>query len=226
MISPDGPLHGLPSPPSSTASATWWSPSPAYRTLHGGLPQILASRPREPSEPRSSCSPSAIRSPAATGRRRSGAREPQVRSAVRRGLKLTPVRDPRGSEAIARLVPNTRSLLGSAATEEAIKALAPRARRLHFACHGLVDEEHPHLGAGPELAEAPAATGTTACSRLGRSRRAALNADLVTLSACDTARGKEMGARASSGSPAPSSSPAPAPSSLRSGASRTPRPPT
>jgi CHAT domain-containing protein len=69
---------------------------------------------------------------------------PEVASAVRRGLSLAPLPESRREVLdIAALFPRSRVFLGAEATEERVKALAPRARFLHLACHGLLDERLP-----------------------------------------------------------------------------------
>jgi tetratricopeptide (TPR) repeat protein len=83
-------------------------------------------------------------------------------------------------------------LLGRDATKDGFaKALAARGRwrAVHFACHGLVDPDRPMLSA---LALTPTATddGLLACRDVVRTT---LDADLVCLSACETAKGKVLG---------------------------------
>lgn len=115
---------------------------------------------------------------------------------VRRGYRLEPLPATRGEvEAISKLFPGARALLGREATEETIKSLAPQARRLHFACHGLLDERFP-LNSGlavsmPEPPQEGRDNGLLQAWEIFESVR--LHADLVTLSACDTGLGQEMG---------------------------------
>jgi CHAT domain-containing protein len=111
-------------------------------------------------------------------------------------MKLEPLPGSRSEvEAISSLFPGSRRLLGRDATEEAIKSLAPQARRLHFACHGLIDERFPLSSALaltiPEHAQEGQDNGLLQAWEIFEELR--LDADLVTLSACDTGRGKEMG---------------------------------
>ena len=124
------------------------------------------------------------------------ATEPQVQSALRRGLKLEPLPATRSEvNAISGLFPGARTLLGRDATEETIKSLAPQARRLHFACHGLLDERFPLNSALalsiPEHPEEGRDNGLLQAWEIFESVR--LDADLVALSACDSGLGKEMG---------------------------------
>jgi CHAT domain-containing protein len=120
----------------------------------------------------------------------------QLQTALRRGLQLERLPATRNEvAAISGLFPNVRTLLGREATEEAIKSLAPQARRLHFACHGLLDERFPlnsalalsipeHPGEGRD-------NGLLQAWEIFEELR--LDADLVTLSTCDSGLGKEMG---------------------------------
>jgi len=98
-------------------------------------------------------------------------------------------------KAVSGLFPGARILLGRDATEEAIKSLAPQARRLHFACHGLLDERFPLNSALafsiPDHVEEGHDNGLLQAWEIFEDLR--LDADLVTLSACDSGLGKEMG---------------------------------
>jgi CHAT domain-containing protein len=122
--------------------------------------------------------------------------DPQVQAALRRGLRLVPLPASRNEvKEIAGIFPGTRTLLGPAATEEAIKSLAPQARRLHFACHGLLDERFPLNSALalsiPKNPEQGRDNGLLQAWEIFEELR--LDADLVTLSACDSGLGKEIG---------------------------------
>jgi CHAT domain-containing protein len=98
-------------------------------------------------------------------------------------------------EAIAALYPHAQVYLGPEATEEKVKSLGPDSHIIHFACHGLIDERFPLNSAlALTLPEHPAEgqdNGLLQAWEIFESVR--LDADLVTLSACDTALGKEMG---------------------------------
>jgi CHAT domain-containing protein len=95
---------------------------------------------------------------------------------------------------IAALYPASSVALftGASATEENVKgsALFAEARQVHFATHGSLNESQPQLS-GLELARIGASKedGTLRVYEIFNLR---LNADLLTLSACDTALGKEV----------------------------------
>ena len=79
-------------------------------------------------------------------------------------------------------------LLGEDATEAGfVRAVAKqeRWRAVHFACHGLVDAERPTLSALAVTPD-PDNDGFLTCLEI---YRMSVPADLVVLSACDTARG-------------------------------------
>ncbi len=97
--------------------------------------------------------------------------------------------------ALRKLAPESaRIWLGVEATEERAKAVGRGARIVHFATHGFVDEDFP-LESGLVLARPSAGSlgrdnGLLQAWEIFESVR--LDADLVTLSACQTALGKEI----------------------------------
>lgn len=122
--------------------------------------------------------------------------DPQVRSSAGRGLNLDPLPASRKEvESLAGLYPGARTFLGARATEEKVRETADGARILHFATHGLVDERLPlNSGLALTIPEHPAEgqqNGLLQAWEIFESLR--LDADLVTLSACDTALGKDSG---------------------------------
>ncbi|HEY0512265.1 MAG TPA: CHAT domain-containing protein [Thermoanaerobaculia bacterium] len=195
LVSPDGPLHTLPFAALMRGNRylVEWKP------IHSGLSatvyaELTRSRPnrRNPGEEPLVSFGDPVYPPIA------GAvpADPEVREALRRGLTLTPLPFTRKEvEAIAALFPRGHEYLGREATEEKAKALGPETRLVHFACHGLLDERFPLNSAlALTLPDPPVKgqdNGLLQAWEIFESVR--LDADLVTLSACDTALGKEMG---------------------------------
>jgi CHAT domain-containing protein/Tfp pilus assembly protein PilF len=86
--------------------------------------------------------------------------------------------------------PQASTYLREAATESRAKAVGA-ARYVHFACHGLLDPRSPLDSA---LALSPTAAGDNGLLQAWEVFDSVrLRADLVTLSACETGLGKEMG---------------------------------
>ncbi|MCK4414991.1 MAG: CHAT domain-containing protein [Candidatus Eisenbacteria sp.] len=92
---------------------------------------------------------------------------------------------------VASYFPQARLLTREEATEEAVKALAPQCTHLHFATHGMLDEQEPLLS-GLVLAQDddPAEDGFLQVDEI---LALSLAADLVVLSACETGRGRISG---------------------------------
>jgi CHAT domain-containing protein/Tfp pilus assembly protein PilF len=87
-----------------------------------------------------------------------------------------------------------RTFLGARATEQQVKAAAPGARRLHFAVHGLADDRQP-LDSGLVLAPEGDGAGSARNGFLQAwevVENVRLDAELVTLSACETALGTTL----------------------------------
>jgi len=120
----------------------------------------------------------------------------EVRSATERGFKLSSLPFSRIEvNAIMKLYPaRNRIYLGAAATEEHAKEVGKSARYLHFATHAMVDERFPLNSALvltiPEKPAEGQENGLLQAWEIFEQMR--INADLVTLSACDTALGKEV----------------------------------
>jgi CHAT domain-containing protein len=116
---------------------------------------------------------------------------------TKRGLSLTPLPATRREvSSIAPLFPgSSRVFRGAAATVYHAKTAAADARYLHFAVHGFVDERFP-LNSALALSM-PAKPGDGVENGLLQVweifEQLRLNADIVTLSACQTALGQELG---------------------------------
>lgn len=89
-------------------------------------------------------------------------------------------------ERIAAHVPSTLSLLGADASEQRFKSEAGRFRFLHLATHGLVDDSLP-MSSGVLLDAGGGEDGLLQANEILRLR---LAAELVTLSACRSGRGR------------------------------------
>jgi CHAT domain-containing protein len=119
-----------------------------------------------------------------------------LRSMRERGLDLRGLPASRGEvKAIGRLYSGvSRTYVGREATEGAAKTAVKEASLVHFACHGLADETSPLDSALafslPRGGHDGDDNGLLQAWEIFESVR--MDADMVTLSACGTALGKEM----------------------------------
>ncbi len=90
---------------------------------------------------------------------------------------------------IAKMRPNTDVLLRKNASEQLVKSSAEQYRYLHIASHGIFNAEDP-MSSALLLSEGGGEDGLLSVAELFDLR---LNADLVTLSACETALGEVTG---------------------------------
>jgi CHAT domain-containing protein/tetratricopeptide (TPR) repeat protein len=197
LVSPDGPLHILPfaalvrdgrwlaeqKPIHTVLSATVYAELRRARREGPGPARAALAAFGDPSYP-----------PAVAGQSSTIHRE--VRMALDRGLSLTPLPSTREEvRGIAAFYPGARAFLGADATEERAKAIGRSARYLHFACHGLLDERFPlNSGLALTIPERPVEGGDNGLLQAWEIfENMRLDADLVTLSACDSALGQEMG---------------------------------
>jgi CHAT domain-containing protein/Tfp pilus assembly protein PilF len=126
-----------------------------------------------------------------------GIANPELRSALRDGFAFASLPSSRVEvEAIAGLYRDSaRKFLGAEATEERAKSIGREVRYLHFACHGLIDERFP-LNSALALTIPPnpgAGQDNGLLQAWEIFEHVRLDADLVALSACETALGKELG---------------------------------
>jgi CHAT domain-containing protein len=80
--------------------------------------------------------------------------------------------------------------VGSRATKGEFKAHAPGHSIIHIATHGIIDEDHPGLSALLFAPSSDSTTGEDALLYSGEIYNLRLNADLVTLSSCESGVGK------------------------------------
>lgn len=115
-----------------------------------------------------------------------------LRSAIRGGLPRLP-ESRREVEEIVRLFPGARAFLGAEATKAQVFKASRGARILHFAVHGLLQERRPLHSALALSFESSTAGEGGVLEAWEIMDELKLDADLVTLSACDTALGPEVG---------------------------------
>lgn len=122
--------------------------------------------------------------------------EPQIRSSVERGLNLGRLPFSRVEvENVSALYPDrSRKYLGEQATEERAKAIGKDVRYVHFAVHGILDERFPLDSALvlsiPEKQAPGKDNGLLQAWEIFEQIH--LDADLVTLSACNSGLGEEL----------------------------------
>lgn len=122
--------------------------------------------------------------------------ETQLVRSIEQGLRLDPLPETRREvQRLARLFGRgAETYLGSEATEENVKARLPDADLVHFATHALVNERFPLESALalsiPQAWREGQANGLLQAWEILEKMR--LNADLVSLSACETGLGREF----------------------------------
>ena len=118
-----------------------------------------------------------------------------LRAAAERGLDLRPLPASRAEVmGLKTLYPGaSRVFMGAEASEENAKAVGPDPSLIHFATHGLADESSPlesTLALTLPRAQSAGENGLLQAWEIFEQLR--IDADLVTLSACGTARGQEL----------------------------------
>ncbi|HKH48854.1 MAG TPA: CHAT domain-containing protein [Thermoanaerobaculia bacterium] len=199
LILPDGPLHRLPfgalmrdtkgrrqyltewKPLHSALSLTAYGSLRASKSVPAGSAKAVVAfgNPRYSKEIASS----------------GGARDLILRSPGLRGFDWAPLPYSRHEvERIAEVYPGARLYLGEDATEERAKSVARDTRILHFATHGYLDDRTPLDSALvltiPDDLPAGRDNGLLQVWEIFESVR--LDADLVVLSACESALGREL----------------------------------
>ncbi len=201
LICPDGPLHLLP----FTALTTDAGPRgrPAYlvewRPISVSVSATVAAQlaRRRTSEGIGQARLAAFGDPRAETDLPGPASGRAYRSVAERARALLPIPSSREEAESVASIFGTRGAahLGRSATEERVEAEAPTARYLHFACHAVLDSRFPLdsalVLAPPEVEHPGSENGLLQAWEIYERLR--LNADLVTLSACESALGKEAG---------------------------------
>ncbi len=217
LIVPDGPLHALPfgalvrEPGGGSRERPAWQYLVEQKPLHSiqsatvysELQKATSGRPATDAAAKKQTRLAAFGDPLYPAKLIAGQADAipdlNLRSAVSRDLfdwKPLPY-SRREVDDVARLYPSesARIYLGEEATEEAAKALDRSTRIVHFAVHGYLDDRFP-LSSGlaftiPAGFPADRENGLLQAWEIFEEVR--LDADLVVLSACDSARGQQLG---------------------------------
>jgi CHAT domain-containing protein/Tfp pilus assembly protein PilF len=201
LILPEGPLHLLPwaallrpAGGSSSRDQAAETSLAAWKPIHLALSATVYAelkKARAAGVP----APAAVRLAAFGDPRYRPAAQPLV-AAEARGCRLEPLPETRReTEEIGRLYgPGGQVFLAAEATEERVKAVAPRVEVLHIAAHGCLDERFP-LNSGlalslPDERGPGRDNGFLQAWEIFEGLR--LDAELVVLSACDSALGREL----------------------------------
>jgi len=194
VICPDGPLYAPPFSALRTGKGKWLAEE---KPLSFALSATLcAEGGGERHAPADGLSLAAFGDPAYPAGPAESLADPVARWMLR-GSPLAPLPATRREiEALRALYPETSKVfLGESATEGAVKSLGKGTGAIHLACHGIVDERFPLESALalsiPAKPEEGKDNGLLQAWEIFESLR--IDADLVTLSACETGLGKEMG---------------------------------
>ncbi len=216
LIVPDGPLNTLPwsalvreaaagkpvylaewKPISTVVSATVYAELKKTRRDGAGIAatQLVAfGDPRYPAPP---ATPSAaMRGEKGDAAGEEGHGDPEVDAALRGGYRFEPLpRSRQEVESIAGMyAPRAEAFVGDEATEERAKSVGKDVSLIHYACHAFVNERFPLDSALvftiPDRPKEGQDNGLLQAWEIFEKVR--IDADLVTLSACETGLGKEM----------------------------------
>jgi CHAT domain-containing protein/Tfp pilus assembly protein PilF len=205
VILPDGPLHTLP------FAALVREPRkgrPSYfvewKPLHSVVSATVYAEIQKSRRDRQTQAPVSVMAafgdpvyPALSKEKADSIPNAELRSAVRGGFSLNPLPGTRKEvEGITGLYGTAAvAYLGVEATEERARSLDKDVRYVHFASHGLLNERFPLDSALaltiPEKVGDGQENGLLQAWEIFQQVR--IDADLVTLSACETGLGKEMG---------------------------------
>ena len=219
LILPDGPLHTLPWAALARSTKAGrpeylvaWKPihTALSATIHAELkkqrrppsvPVIHVAAFGDPKYPKTpEARPAVKRGESETaddGIEPEGIGDAQVRSVLRGGFRFDPL--PATRQEVERIVglyaPRAVAYLGEDATEEKAKSIGKDVPFIHFACHAVVNERFPLDSALvftiPEHPREGQDNGLLQAWEIFEKMR--IDADLVTLSACESGLGKEMG---------------------------------
>ncbi|MDQ3281253.1 MAG: CHAT domain-containing protein [Acidobacteriota bacterium] len=199
LVSPDGPLHLLPfsalASPSSKSRFVYLAEEKPVHVVLSATVYAELRKERDRALPANAVDLAAFGDahyPAADH----ASTDPVVRSLVTR-YSLEPL--PATRQEVVKIASlfgdSALQYLGDAAREETAKEVAGRARYLHFASHGVVDEDFPLDSALalsiPDAEHRDRDNGLLQAWEIFESLR--IPADLVVLSACETALGKPTG---------------------------------
>ena len=198
LISPDGPLHVLPFGVLVAGNGEYFIQRKPIHTVISAT--VYAELQKTRRENKGQLRMAAFGDPSylPIGRADSASfRDAETGLAVKRGLKLQPLPASRDEvNAIAQLYGTSATVyLAEEATEERAKALGKEVRYIHFAVHGLLDERFPLNSAlALTMPKQPVDGQDNGLLQVWEIfERMRIDADLVTLSACETALGKDMG---------------------------------
>lgn len=197
LIIPDGALHLLPFQALMRASDQYlveWKP--LNTVVSATVFAELKKARREESKPIELVAFGDPHYPPLASGHSEGIAEPQIRSAVERGLNVGRLPFSRVEvENVSALYPDrSRKYLGDQATEERAKTIGKDVRYIHFAVHGILDERLPLDSALvlsiPDKQTPGKDNGLLQAWEIFEQMH--LDADLVTLSACNTGLGEEL----------------------------------